>query len=378
MAQVARDDAQCPAVRYRWCTPVAAGGSDIIRGIAARPDGGWIVVGAFNSKLDLGGGARTSRGKLDGFVLALDGSGAYQWDHVFGGVGDELPTDVTVAPDGTVITTGMSTDAVDLGGGVRSNAGGGDIFVLALTPNGRHAWDKLAAGPGYDSPRGVAIMSDGTIVIAGHVGDANGRHTNADGSSNVDGYVLALDARGRERWSYVVESPEWASFDSVTVAGTQIVSVGRIGTSSAMKGLVVALDATGKRVWEQRLGGNGTNVATDVTVTADGHLVVVGYSIVGSTIAGFVHALTSRGASLWNTSAPDSLGWVLTRGGAVFAGSHQSKYPFVIERVAVAPSGAFALGGYRTSGNARDLFVYVTDDPPGAPVGKSAAKLATP
>ncbi|HYE79820.1 MAG TPA: hypothetical protein VEI97_17685, partial [bacterium] len=120
------------------------GGSDFDMAMSADvgPDGSVVVGGMFRSSpLDLGGGSRTSS---DGaaYVMKFDAAGTYLWDRVYDGAEHDRTEDVTVLADGSIIAVGSYGGAVDFGGGTRTQAGGGDGFVVKLTGEGNHVWDR--------------------------------------------------------------------------------------------------------------------------------------------------------------------------------------------------------------------------------------------
>lgn len=384
---MAREAAQCPPGGHLWCTAIAAGPSAVIRGLAAHPDNGWVVIGAFEGTIDLGGGPRVSRGGLDGFVLALGADGRYLWDRVLGSAGHDLPAGVVVDGSGSIVVTGGFNDALDFGGGLRRNAGGADAFVVALTREGKYLWDWTLSGPGYDFGRALALGRDGTLAVAGHYGDgtlfatSRGHHENTDKSSNVDGFVVALDKGGHQRWTWTLESSEWASLEAVVHDGTSFVVAGRAQGElrahgirpTEMDALIAKVSPSGRVAWIRVIGGPGTDVATTLAVTPSGETVVAGYSST-SAVSGFVHGLDATGATRWSQSSRDIPGWLrVSADGRLFAGDVQAHARgdvlVAMERSATGPRGVVGVAGFIARGQRRDLFVLATNEDIGIPVG---------
>jgi hypothetical protein len=113
---------------WRWDRSFAA--SDAW-GVTVDGAGDTVVTGRFQGTADFGGGLRTETGGAV-FVASFGSDGSWRWDHVFaGGVGD-TGNGVAVDPRGNAVVTGSFLDTVGFGGGARTSAGGSDAFVLSL------------------------------------------------------------------------------------------------------------------------------------------------------------------------------------------------------------------------------------------------------
>lgn len=106
----------------------------------------------------------TSAGGLDLFVAKYDAfTGAELWIRQFGGAGDETGRDVVIDDDDNIYLTGETRSA--LGG--QPNAGGADAFVMKLDAGGRPLWTRTLGGDGNDTGYGIALDSQGQVVIGG-------------------------------------------------------------------------------------------------------------------------------------------------------------------------------------------------------------------
>ena len=130
---------------------------------------GDVVVGAsFGGTVDFGGGARTSAAFVDGVVWVLGTDGSYRWDHVYAGATDNERVDaVSVDCAGNIVATGMFTGSVDFGGGARTSAGNRDAFVVSLTRSGGYRWDRTYGGAGADRGLGSVITGTGRVLVTG-------------------------------------------------------------------------------------------------------------------------------------------------------------------------------------------------------------------
>ena len=84
--------------------------------------------------MDLGGGALSSAGDLDGFVVKLSADGEFLWSRRFGDANPDMGIDVAADADGFVTVTGWFEGSVDLGSEPLASAGGRDAFLARLAP----------------------------------------------------------------------------------------------------------------------------------------------------------------------------------------------------------------------------------------------------
>ena len=191
-----------PNGAYRWDVTRGGTAGDEVRGLEIDPaTGRLIVVGSYGGTVDFGGGPRSVKGGTDGFVLGLEANGAYAWDTVFGSTGLDSPQRVAIAPGGNLIVTGSHTAPIDFGGGLRSNGGGADVFLLSLSKAGAYLWDKTFPLAGHQEGWCVATNTKGQIVVGGLFDgtiDFGGGARKAAGE--FDAFVVGFDATGGYLW----------------------------------------------------------------------------------------------------------------------------------------------------------------------------------
>src|SRR4029434_10502848 len=118
-------------------------------------------------------------GFSDVFVTVLDAAGsAFVYSTFIGGAGMEndwsqsLGPSIAVSNSGEAAVTGTTQSTnfpVTADAWHRTHAGGvNDAFVTLFDTAGALQYSTLLGGPGADYPRGVALDSTGTIVIAGY------------------------------------------------------------------------------------------------------------------------------------------------------------------------------------------------------------------
>jgi hypothetical protein len=114
----------------------------------------------------------------DVFVAQVTANGQWEWAIQAGGNGDDRGEGVALLDDGSAIITGhfglsaftptssfsptTSNSAITL-----TSAGGDDVFVAKVTPDGLWEWVTQAGGSGEDRGGGVAVLHDDSVLIAG-------------------------------------------------------------------------------------------------------------------------------------------------------------------------------------------------------------------
>jgi hypothetical protein len=144
-------------------------GSDV----AARADGGAVVVGNFTDWLEVSTTETLTSQMLsnDAFVVALDGKGELVWSHAYGtNLSGDAAGGVTIDAAGHVLVTGSVTLSADLGGGPLAGEGEpweNNTFLLELDEKGAHVQSRLFGRAGSDSGAAVAVDAAGDVIIAG-------------------------------------------------------------------------------------------------------------------------------------------------------------------------------------------------------------------
>jgi hypothetical protein len=141
-------------------------GDDALSGLAATASGRAIVSGE---------GIGT---------VALEENGSVTWSRDLNGA-------IAVDPSDNVLVTGSFSGARDFGGGPLTSAGGRDIFLAKLDPEGAHLFSARFGDAGLNQD-GQAIASDplGNILVSGVF----------DGSVDFGTGALTLAGCPREVW----------------------------------------------------------------------------------------------------------------------------------------------------------------------------------
>jgi hypothetical protein len=135
--------------------------------VAISPDGGVVLGGYFAGSINLGGGAFTDPGNTNIFLAKFDSMGTHVWSRSYGDAESQLLEGVTVDGCGDVLATGYFSGAVDFGGGAFTSKGLDDLFVLKLGPKGEHVWSKSFGDDAGQYGTAIAVGPEGHAYVAG-------------------------------------------------------------------------------------------------------------------------------------------------------------------------------------------------------------------
>jgi hypothetical protein len=147
-------------------------------GVAARANGGVVVVGSYSERLAVGAPAElvpVMGGYRDGYVVALDGEGKHEWSHSLGGSSESDARGVTIDAGGRVLVAGRAhVPALLAGVQYTSDVSAGlgpSTYVLELEDDGSHVRAHLFPGHYSNSGNAVAVDRAGDLIFAGTVFD---------------------------------------------------------------------------------------------------------------------------------------------------------------------------------------------------------------
>lgn len=337
-----------------------AGGSSEDRAIrvAVLADGTAYVTGYFNGTATFGPGeaaqtSLTSAGGQDVFVAKYAANGALAWARRAGSTQSDSGQSIALASDGSVLVAGDFAGIAVFGQGEANQttltAPGtniNDAFLARYGADGALAWAKQAGGTGVDGGRGIAGLSDGTVLVTGYFsgtatfgpGEAGQRSLTASGF--YDFFLAKYASNGTLAW--VVRAggnpgTQAVSRDIAVFADGSSLVVGSLTNSVTFGGgeanqtvltSVGSFDcffaryaADGQLTWARNAGGLQGDGATAVAALSDGSALVTGMFNSTLTFPGWSPAtLTTAGGSdvfLLRLGADGSLGRVTQSGGTL-------------------------------------------------------------
>lgn len=174
--------------------------------------GNIYSTGFFQGILGMGGtdsiSAVTSAGLRDIFVSKRDSAGRMLWTRRFGGINQDEGEALAIDSVGNVYVTGYFNEVVDFqtetGPVSLTAAGGNDIFILKLNPNGNLLWAKRVGGINTDRGFGLTVDPQGNVYSTGyfsHTVDFDpGPGTFPITVNTPSVYILKLDTDGNFAW----------------------------------------------------------------------------------------------------------------------------------------------------------------------------------
>ncbi len=280
-----------------WAVRFGSTDLDSTAGIAVDTSGDVIVTGKFKGAVNFGGGALTSAGDSDIFVVKLAGAtGAHVWSKRFGGTGNDGSGGavVTSATGEVVVGGAYGSSSITFGGSALTNAGPGvgDLYLAKLAnADGAHVWSKRMGGAASDTLTGLAIDASGDLVITGEfLGTTNlgGSDLVSAGSSDI---LLAKygAALGAHLFSFRYGSTAADSGSDVAVdSARRILLTGSFQGTVSFGGPTPLTSVTGRDVflvryslagahdWSKSFASTSTDYAGGVTVGATDDVTIIG------------------------------------------------------------------------------------------------------
>ena len=247
---------------YKWSDSHPAGfsrrfgtlGYDYGWNAAYSPfDGGIVVVGRRSPEIN---------GQTDMWAIKTDERGILEWEHSFGGNGDEDGYDVIATSDGGFLFIGHTW----------SFGNSQQVYAIKTDFHGNIQWEKTYGGVMWEVGEAVIEVKGGGFVIAGH--------SNSPGisSGNSDMYLIKIDINGNLLWQWAfgnLASPnhEWA-YDLFQLPDEGFLVAGardRYGTESRNI-LVIKIDKEKNLIWEKefKTDGYADEVAYSISQANDG------------------------------------------------------------------------------------------------------------
>ena len=256
-------------------------------------DGGYIITGDSNSGI-AGDKTDPSKGAKDYWILKLDSIGEIEWQKTIGGNKEEMSLAIQQTVDSGFIIGGHSSSGIsfDKTEPNRGPAGTYDFWIVKLNSNGQIEWEKTIGGSGEEYLNDIAQTPDGGYIFCGvSESGISGDKTEMNFGLG-DFWVVKLNENGIIEWQKtiggnLVENAESVvlsddggyligGYSSSGISGNK--TEGNMGDSDTYDYLVVKLDSSGALVWQNTIGGDGSDVLKEVCKTFDGGYILGGHS----------------------------------------------------------------------------------------------------
>jgi hypothetical protein len=315
---------------HLWSKRIGNASDQQGRGIAVDAAGDVYVTGYFVGSLDFGGGALTSAGSRDMFILKLSSAGNHVMSKRFGGLLEEEGAAIAVDSGSNIAVTGTFKSTLDFGGGALTSAGGDDIFVARLDAAGNHVFSKSYGDPGNQDPRDVAVDASGNVLMIGFFNGTIDLGVGPMTSSNNDIVIAKLSpagslifgksfgAFGSDIGHSVAADGAGNIYAAGYVQGAVDFGGGPLPTAGANDAFLVKLDSAGGHLWSKSFTGTSDQLGFGIAVDAAGNVVCTGrfqnsIEFNGNThpsagqIDIFLAKLDATGALEWSKAFGDSL-----------------------------------------------------------------------
>jgi len=275
--------------------------------MAVASDGTIVVVGFTDAT---SGDISSSHGGLDAVIAAFSADGTLKWTKAYGGSDDDWFNGVAIS-DSTIYVIGVTKSSDN---GFSASSDDRDAIAASITLDGDLNWIKSYGGEGGDYFNGVAIASDGTIIVAGLTDSTSGDFPSSHGDQ--DAMVASLKTDGTLAWGKTFGGSGNDSFYTVAPGpGGSIIAGGYTesldGDFPAMDdngdAVVVSVSSSGTLNWSKVISGSDTDSVDALAVGSDGTIVAAGdtYSTDGDFADNhggqdaFVLSLSSSGVQNW-------------------------------------------------------------------------------
>jgi hypothetical protein len=194
--------------------------------VGSEVKGGWGIATDTSSNVFVVGYTSAQGAGGDDIVLAkYDTNGTIQWQRVLGGIGNEVPSDVTTDSTGNVYLTGYTTS---------QGAGGLDLLVAKYDTNGTIQWQRVLGGAGAERGNGIFVDSSNNLHVTGY--------TTSQGVGSVDILIAKYDTNGTIQWQMILGGTGTSIGNGVSVDSTGNIWIAGY-TDSAGPGVISLLTA---------------------------------------------------------------------------------------------------------------------------------------
>jgi len=237
-----------------WNHTYGGTGDDVARSLVETSDGGYAVAGTTGSY---------GAGDEDFWLIKTDGVGDVEWNQTYGGIGDDVARSLVATSDGGYALAGYTYSF---------GAGNEDFWLVKTDEYGNIEWNQTYGGGSHDVARSLIETSDGGYALTGF--------TQSFGNGQAHCWLVKTDATGNMQWNYTYGKIDTTyAFALVeTSDGGYHLAGGIYYDDVGTEFLLIKTDGFGIMEWNQTYGGMGHEQAHALVATSDG-----GYAIAGET-----------------------------------------------------------------------------------------------
>jgi len=235
-----------------WEKNFGYGNSDLLAGIAAVPEGGYVVCGRTDSK---------GAGSHDFWILKIDEKGNLLWEKTFGEQLEDKASHILMLKDGNMLVSGSQ---------MTQSSSTIDAWVIKLSSGGEKIWDKKLGGH-FRCYAQAAAETESQYIIAGYF-EPHGEEKYPEDM----GRVTAMDKNGNILWEKIYGGEQEDRLNDVAVADKNEIIVTGYSRSKGKNGYedfwTIKLNGKGEIIWEQTFGEISADKATGIVNYENGIL----------------------------------------------------------------------------------------------------------
>ncbi len=281
---------------------------DIGYSIKVDDSGNVYTTGSFGNVVDFDPGSGVyslaCQGGYDIFIQKLDSSGDFVWAKRMGETSNyDIGYALNIDNDGNVYTGGIYRNTVDFDPGsgthTMTSAGGNDIFIQKLSPDGEFQWVKSFGGTAVsDVLYSITIDDENNIYTTGGFGnvvdfDPSTDIYNLTSEGEDDMFVQKLDSDGNFLWAThmggdlgdIGRSIAVDDIGSVYTTGYfrgnfTVPTLGGMLTLNSEGGddiFIQKQDASGQVIWIKQMGSLNHDRGLGLDLDNDGFIYTTGY-----------------------------------------------------------------------------------------------------
>ena len=175
-----------------WAEYLQGSGKSEFNALAVTDDGGCVVGGTFTIYKRADGIYTMNYGKRDGYVLRYNSKGQVCWSRLIGGADDDSVLGIACINGGFAVVGQSKSSTEDFQG--YKVGGGSDGYILYLNDEGKTTATVRLNGAQDDSAMDVAVLSDGSIAIAGWTKSDDQAFNGSNAKKQYMGYVSRYTA----------------------------------------------------------------------------------------------------------------------------------------------------------------------------------------
>ena len=286
---------------------------DYISSVIETKDGGYIVVGNFDSSnIVVDGIQLNNKGSSDGMIIKYDSNGATEWAKEIGGSKTDRIASVVETEDGGYMVVGEFASTSILVDGIQlNNKGSSDGMVIKFDCSGATEWIKVIGGSDIDRITTIK-KTDGEDYIV--VGEFSSKSIVIDGKQlynkgTKDGMIVKLDSNGIVKWAKAVGGNDDDEINSVAVTSDGDCVVGgkfvsdniivdgiTIENKGSTDGMIIKLDSNGIAKWAKVIGESKNDEIQAIAINSNEEI-LVGGNFEGNSIIIGEYTITNNNSS---------------------------------------------------------------------------------